>query len=92
MIIDLILTPAGRERLAGGWARLPKPTRVALTVTAYVTAIVLVVGLIGWATVVTCAALGAAGHDGLAIFAGIVGVALAFGVVCGAAVYAAERD
>lgn len=91
-MIEHLLTPEGRERLSGGWAKLPKPARIGLRVFGCVTAASLLVGLIVWATVAVCMALSAAGHDRLAVFAGIFGTCVTFGAICGAAVYAAEKD
>jgi hypothetical protein len=74
-VVELILTPAGRERLAGGWARLPKPVRTGLLTTAVIFALMLVGFAGGWATY----QLGEAGYVVLAVVTGCLTTALVFG-------------
>lgn len=84
MIIDMILTPAGRSRLAGGWAKLPKWVRSGLLATI-VTAGLLLFGVGGgyvtWL-------LGSAGHVVLAVVAGC----LTCGALVGGFIAALERS
>jgi len=90
-VIEHLLTPEGRERLSGVWAKLPKPVRSALAVGGAVAGVGLVLSLSIWLVVITCMALDAAGHPALAIAAGVAGTCLVSGLLVGTIVYLAER-
>jgi hypothetical protein len=90
-VIEHLLTPEGRERLSGGWAKLPKPVRSALAVGGAVAGVGLALSVSIWLVTLTCMALDAAGHPGLAIAAGITGTCLVSGLLVGVIVYLIER-
>lgn len=90
-MIEHLLTPEGRARLSGGWAKLPKPVRTAIAVGGSTAGVALMLALAVWLVAITCMALSAAGHDGLAIAAGIIGACLTAGLLVGMIIYLLER-
>lgn len=86
-LVELVLTPQGRERVGRGWAKLPKWLRVVLGFSAAITTWCLIVA-VGIALVVE---LAGSGYVLGAVLAGCLTTGVGLGSVFGSAVYFGDK-